>query len=165
MDSVTPLWFGWDFTPAAPLRSGEENEEYAFHFMHIFNQVSGPVLQLWAQLSDDSCWQIVLHHSPIVALVPDRHPPHTHMHAATLFSSPPEWIWGLTQQCKTNNTSARTSVFKPTSQLTFELTVVHQLGISSASSGVPCPCKPQHQCPGVFVSRTSGSDLTFSEGL
>lgn len=28
--------------------------------MHIFNQVSGPVLQLWAQLSDDSCWQIVL---------------------------------------------------------------------------------------------------------
>lgn len=108
--------------------------------MHVFNQVSGPVLQLWAQLSDDSCWQIVLHQSRSTCprqTPPPPHPSTTH----TLFSSHPEWIWGLTQQYKTNNTSARTSVSKATSQLPFELTVVHQLSITSASSVVPCPWK------------------------
>lgn len=108
--------------------------------MHIFNQVSGPVLQLWAQLSDDSCWQIVFHQSRSTCPRQDIPPP-DHTHPATLFSSRPEWIWGLTQPYKTNNTSAGTSVSKAASQLTFELTVVHQLSITSASSVVAFPWK------------------------
>lgn len=113
--------------------------------MHIFNHVPGPVLQLWARLSDDSCWQIVLHQSrstcPRQTPPPTPSSPHNHTHPATLFSSRPEWIWGLTQQSKTNKTSARTSVSKATSQLTFELTVVHQLSFTSTLSVVACPWK------------------------
>lgn len=65
----------------------------------------------------------------LLALLPDR--------PSVPLSSLPEWTWGLTQQYKTNNTSAGPSVFLARRQLTSQLTVVHRsnrLGITLASS-------------------------------
>lgn len=64
----------------------------------------------------------------LLALLPDR--------PSIPFSSLPEWTWGLTQQYKTNNTSARPSLFLATRQLPFHLTVASIVS-DSASSLLP----------------------------
>ena len=62
------------------------------------------------------------------------------------FSSLPEWTWGLTRPCKTNNTPARPSLFAATwQQLSFQLTVCPcstRLSIIPASSIIPWPSPP-----------------------
>lgn len=91
----------------------------------------------------------------LLALLPDR--------PSVPLSSLPEWTWGLTQQYKTNNTSARPSVFPATRQLTFQLTVVHVV-TDSASPQFPLsfPDRPHRtavslarMCEAICVSNIS----------
>ncbi len=68
------------------------------------------------------------------ALLPDR--------PSVPLSSLPEWTWGLTQQCKTNNTSARPSVFPASEQLTFHSTGVHVVTDSASPASLSFPHRP-----------------------
>ena len=70
----------------------------------------------------------------LLALLPDR--------PSVPLSSLPEWTWGLTQQCKTNNTSARPSVFSSNeaAYLSVDCSPCRaRLSITAASSIIPWP--------------------------
>ena len=133
------------------LRQNTKVKGFAFHFMHIFNHISfwlcpafpfksGEVLiewvvLLWVQLSDDCWWQ--MSSTTLLALLSDR--------PSVPFSSLPEWTWGLTRRYKTNNTSARPSLFPATRQLTFHFTVANVV-TDSASLLLPLPLHVLLEC-------------------
>lgn len=106
------------------------------HFISCVFLIKPPELQLWAPLSDDSCWQVVLHQSR--STCPRQTSPHHH-HPPTTHTPPP--FFHLTQSGFEGSPSNARQIThlpghqSPKQQVSFPVSWL--LSINSASPRLP----------------------------